>query len=147
MQAAAGVAANPGTASFSGATAGSAAFAAAGDGVDRATLASGDLDPGLREEQVDATVDGQPASASDVTSGASAVAERAGPGAHAWDGGGASPGDYTLRVLDTEPGGPCCAPSRWSSTASGRGSPTPGPPPTRSSPGPATATATPPPSP
>jgi Subtilase family len=64
FQAAAGVTANPGTASFSGATAGSAVFDAAGDGVYRAILASGDLEPGPRQERVGATVDGQPASAS-----------------------------------------------------------------------------------
>jgi subtilisin family serine protease len=58
-----GVAANPGTASFAGAVSASAAFSAvAGDsGTFKATLASGPLDPGLREELVTATVDGQPA--------------------------------------------------------------------------------------
>jgi hypothetical protein len=57
------VAASPGTAGFTGATIGSAAFAAvAGDpGTFRAELASGPLAPGLGEEQASATVDGQPA--------------------------------------------------------------------------------------
>jgi hypothetical protein len=61
-----GVAANPGTASFSGAVPGSGAFSAvAGDsGTFKATLASGPLDPGLREEQAAATVDGESAAAS-----------------------------------------------------------------------------------
>ena len=140
FQAAAGVTDNPGTASFSGATADSAAFAAAGDGVYKATLASGDLDPGtassggyrltwtvhntaslpigVRVAACSPNRDGVQdrcawqvgaisgwTIASFVTSGATAAAERAGPGAHTWDGDGASPGGYTLRVLYTEPGG------------------------------------------
>jgi hypothetical protein len=58
-----GVATNPGTASFAGAVSGSGAFAAvAGDsGTFKATLASGPLDPGLREELATATVDGESA--------------------------------------------------------------------------------------
>ena len=58
-----GVAANPGTASFTGAVPASAAFSAvAGDGgTFKATLASGPLDPGLREESASATVDGEAA--------------------------------------------------------------------------------------
>ena len=73
---------------------------------------------------------------------------RTGGGAHSWDGGGRTPGAYTLRVLYTggRPG-PAARPSRSPWTSGGRGSPTPGPPPTRSSPAPTTATATPPPSP
>jgi len=61
-----GVAANPGTASFSGAVPGGAAFSAVpGDsGTFRATLASGPLDPGLREESVSATLGGEPAEGS-----------------------------------------------------------------------------------
>jgi subtilisin family serine protease len=56
-----GVAANPGTASFAGAVSDSAAFSAVtGDsGTFMATLASGPLDPGLREELATATVDGE----------------------------------------------------------------------------------------
>ena len=63
FQARDGVAANPGSAGFTGAAAGSGAFAAVpGDpGTFEATLASGPLDPGLDEEQAAATVDGQPA--------------------------------------------------------------------------------------
>jgi Subtilase family len=66
VQAGDGVAANPGTASFSGASSGTAAFAAmAGDpGTFKATRASGPLDPGLDEEQVAATVEGQATDAS-----------------------------------------------------------------------------------
>jgi hypothetical protein len=58
-----GVAANPGTASFTGAVSDSAGFSAvAGDsGTFKATLASGQLDPGLREESASATVDGEAA--------------------------------------------------------------------------------------
>jgi hypothetical protein len=58
-----GVAANPGSASFTGPVPASAAFAAvAGDsGTFKATLASGPLDPGLREESATATVDGEAA--------------------------------------------------------------------------------------
>jgi len=58
-----GVATNPGTAGFAGAVSGSGAFAAvAGDsGTFKATLASGPLDPGLREELATATVDGESA--------------------------------------------------------------------------------------
>ena len=39
-----------------------------------------------------------------VTRGAARVAQRAGPGEQAWDGGGAAPGAYRLRVLYAEPG-------------------------------------------
>jgi hypothetical protein len=61
-----GVAANPGTASFSGAVPGGGAFSAvAGDsGTFKSTLASGPLDPGLREQQATATVDGESAAGS-----------------------------------------------------------------------------------
>ncbi|HJU01777.1 MAG TPA: S8 family serine peptidase, partial [Actinomycetes bacterium] len=60
-----GDAANPGTASFTGADPGSASFAAvAGDSrVFKATLASDPLAPGLGEEQVAATIAGDPADA------------------------------------------------------------------------------------
>jgi hypothetical protein len=60
FQADEGVAANPGTATFAGADSGTAAFAAVPgeDGTYRATLDSGPLDPGLREELATATVDG-----------------------------------------------------------------------------------------
>jgi hypothetical protein len=63
FQARDGVAATPGQASFTGASAGTGAFAAvAGDsGTFKATHASGPLDPGLREESASATVDGQAA--------------------------------------------------------------------------------------
>jgi hypothetical protein len=66
FQAVDGVAANPGTASFAGATDGDAAFAAvAGDPATfTATLDSGPLQPGLREELVSATVDGEAAAGS-----------------------------------------------------------------------------------
>jgi hypothetical protein len=84
-----------------------------------------------------------------VTRGASRVAQRAGPGEQAWDGGGAAPGAYRLRVLYAEPGS-----GRVVLTVSTlvldldpRGSPTPPPPPTPSSPGRRAATGTPPPSP
>ena len=58
-----GVAANPGMAGFTGAASGSTAFSAVpGDsGTFKATLASGPLDPGLREGLATATVDGEPA--------------------------------------------------------------------------------------
>jgi hypothetical protein len=39
-----------------------------------------------------------------MTRGASRFAQRAGPGEQAWDGGGAAPGAYRLRVLYAEPG-------------------------------------------
>jgi Subtilase family len=57
-----GVAANPGTASFTGTVPASAGFSAVpGDsGTFKATLASGPLDPGLREESASATVGGEP---------------------------------------------------------------------------------------
>jgi len=66
FQARGGVAANPGSASFTGASTGTGAFAAvAGDsGTFKATHASGTLVPGLEEEQASATVDGQPANGS-----------------------------------------------------------------------------------
>jgi hypothetical protein len=58
-----GLATSPGPASFSGAVPASAGFSAVdGDsGTFRATLASGPLDPGLREEQASATIGGQAA--------------------------------------------------------------------------------------
>jgi hypothetical protein len=43
--------------------------------------------------------------ASFVTSGASLVTQRDGPGAHTWDGGTSDPGGYTLRILYRGPGG------------------------------------------
>ena len=57
------MAADPGAATFTGATAGTAAFEAVdGDGTTfRASLGSGDLSPGLQEETAGATVDGEPA--------------------------------------------------------------------------------------
>jgi hypothetical protein len=60
FQADEGVAANPGTATFAVAASGTAAFEAVEgeDGTYRATLDSGPLDPGLREELATATVDG-----------------------------------------------------------------------------------------
>jgi hypothetical protein len=63
FQAVDGVAANPGTASFGGAADGAAAFAAvAGDPATfTATLDSGPLSPGVQEELVGATVDGEAA--------------------------------------------------------------------------------------
>ena len=63
FQADEGVAAVPGAATFTGATAGTAAFEAVdGDGTTfRASLGSGDLSPGLQEETAGATVDGEPA--------------------------------------------------------------------------------------
>jgi hypothetical protein len=63
FQADEGVAADPGAATFTGATAGTAAFEAVdGDGTTfRASLGSGDLSPGLQEETAGATVDGEPA--------------------------------------------------------------------------------------
>jgi subtilisin family serine protease len=66
FQAGDGVAANPGSAGFTGASSGTAAFAAvAGDGgTFTAALASGPLGEGLREEQAAATVDGQAATGS-----------------------------------------------------------------------------------
>src|SRR5829696_8036480 len=63
FQADQGVAADPGTATFTGATAGTAPF----ETIDRdsttftASLGSGDLDPGLEEETAAATLDGEPA--------------------------------------------------------------------------------------
>src|SRR4030095_10604958 len=61
FQADEGVAVSPGTASFTGAAPGTPQF----DAVDapttfRATLGSGTLSPGLQEESVTATVDGEP---------------------------------------------------------------------------------------
>ena len=57
------MAADPGAATFTGATAGTAPFAAVdGDSTTfTASLGSGDLDPGLEEETAAATVDGEPA--------------------------------------------------------------------------------------
>jgi hypothetical protein len=63
FQADQGVAAEPDAATFTGATAGTAAFEAVdGDGTTfRASFGSGDLSRGLQEETASATVDGQPA--------------------------------------------------------------------------------------
>ena len=62
FQADQGVAANPGSASFATAASGAATFEAVEDdpGTYRATLASGDLEPGLQLELATATVDGEP---------------------------------------------------------------------------------------
>jgi hypothetical protein len=62
FQAGLGVAAHPGSASFATATAGTAAFEAVDgeEGTYRATIDSGDLDPGLQLELASATVDGEP---------------------------------------------------------------------------------------
>jgi len=63
FQADQGVAADPGTATFTGATDGTAPFEAVdGDSTTfTASLGSGDLDPGLEEETAAATLDGEPA--------------------------------------------------------------------------------------
>jgi hypothetical protein len=61
FQVAQGIDANPGSASFSGAVSGTAAFAAVGgqEGLYQATLPSGALGPGPTSETAGATVDGQ----------------------------------------------------------------------------------------
>jgi hypothetical protein len=63
FQAGQGVADHPGSASFATATSGTAAFEAVEgeEGTYRATLDSGDLEPGLQLELATATVDGEPA--------------------------------------------------------------------------------------